>query len=59
MLVVSIPPFDLGIVESDLLMTASAVFPGLMEAIDQKDEERFKKWVDITENAILTAAESL
>lgn len=36
-----------------------AVFPGLMEAIDQKDEERFNKWVNITENAILKAAESL
>jgi N-acetylated-alpha-linked acidic dipeptidase len=30
-----------------------------MEAIDQKDEERFKKWIDITERAILKAAESL
>lgn len=30
-----------------------------MEAIDQKDEERFKKWIDITENAIVGAAESL
>ncbi|KAB5578650.1 hypothetical protein GE09DRAFT_557560 [Coniochaeta sp. 2T2.1] len=38
---------------------AGAVFPGLMEAIDEKDEERFKKWIDITENAILKAAESL
>jgi N-acetylated-alpha-linked acidic dipeptidase len=36
-----------------------AVFPGLMESIDAKDEERFKKWVDIAENAILKAAESL
>lgn len=38
---------------------AGAVFPGLMEAIDERDEERFKKWIDITENAILKAAESL
>lgn len=30
-----------------------------MEAIDERDEERFKKWIDITENAILKAAESL
>lgn len=30
-----------------------------MEAIDQKDEGRFKKWIHITEHAIMSAAESL
>ncbi|KAL1853682.1 hypothetical protein VTK73DRAFT_8880 [Phialemonium thermophilum] len=38
---------------------AGAVFPGLVESIDTRDEARFLKWVDIIEQAILDAAESL
>ncbi|KAI9742885.1 MAG: hypothetical protein M1818_003614 [Claussenomyces sp. TS43310] len=38
---------------------AGAVFPGLVEAIDEKDFERAEKWVDIIEEVLKSAAKSL
>lgn len=38
---------------------AGAVLPGLVEAIDARDEKRFGKWVGIVEGAIFKATEGI
>ena len=45
----------------NLMLTSifPAVFPGLVESIDDGDEARFKKWADIIEGILLDAAKSL
>ncbi len=37
----------------------AAVFPGLMESIDDRDWENALKWVDIVESCIRKAAKSI